>query len=60
MKQDQQALTPKHAAATLQFLQRAQLTGAEMPAYVEVFNVLSTIAQADTAEAIAETTDADV
>ncbi len=50
MTQDQQALSPKHAQAALQFLQRAQLTGAEMPAYVEVFNALSAAAQAGAAE----------
>lgn len=40
------------AKATLQFLARTQLQGAEMPAYVEIFNVLSAVAQseADTAD----------
>lgn len=49
-------ITPKQAATILQFLQRTQLQGAEMPAYVDLFNTLSAIvakAQGDTA-AVAE------
>lgn len=36
-------VSPKQAAAILQFLQRTQMQGAEMPAYVDVFNTLSGI-----------------
>jgi len=39
-------ISAKHAAAILQFLQRTQLQGAEMPAYVEIFNILSGIVAA--------------
>ncbi len=41
------AISPELARVTLQFLQRASLQGAEMPAYVEVFNCLSAVAQQD-------------
>ncbi len=37
-------VTPKQAVAILQFLQRTQMQGAEMPAYVDIFNTLSAIA----------------
>jgi len=40
------AVSPKQAAAILQFLQRTQMQGAEMPAYVDVFNTLSAIVAA--------------
>lgn len=39
-------VSPKQAAAILQFLQRTQMQGAEMPAYVDVFNALSAIVAA--------------
>ncbi|WP_262689792.1 hypothetical protein [Kordiimonas aestuarii] len=45
MSKDQPALSAKHATIILQFLQRTQLQGAEMPAFVEVCNSLSTIAK---------------
>ena len=38
------AVSAKQAAAILQFLQRTQMQGAEMPAYVDIFNTLSGIA----------------
>ena len=37
-------LSAKQAQATLQFLQRTQMQGAEMPAYVDLFNTLTAIA----------------
>lgn len=40
------AISAKQAAAILQFLQRTQMQGAEMPAYVDIFNTLSGIAAA--------------
>jgi len=39
-------ISAKQAAAILQFLQRAQMQGAEMPVYVDVFNTLSGIVAA--------------
>lgn len=39
-------VSPKQAAAILQFLQRTQMQGAEMPAYVDIFNTLSAIVAA--------------
>jgi len=39
-------ISAKQAAAVLQFLQRAQMQGAEMPVYVDVFNTLSGIVAA--------------
>ncbi|UTW59978.1 hypothetical protein KFE96_06640 [Kordiimonas sp. SCSIO 12603] len=36
-------INPKQAAVILQLLQRTQMQGAEMPAYVDVFNTLSAI-----------------
>jgi len=39
-------VSPKQAAAILQFLQRTQMQGAEMPAYVDIFNTLSGIVAA--------------
>ena len=39
----EQNITTKQAEIILQFLQRAQMQGAEMPAYVDVFNRLSGI-----------------
>ena len=45
------SLNAKQAKVILQFLQRTQLQGAEMPAYVDAFNCLSVIAQQDEAEA---------
>ena len=44
-------ITAQQAAALLQFMQRAQLQGAEMPAYVDVFNTLSKIVADAQAEA---------
>lgn len=38
------------AKAILQFLQRTQMQGAEMPAYVDIFNCLSAIAGQDTSQ----------
>ncbi len=38
------SLTADQAKTTLYFLQRANLQGSEMPAYVDVFNTLSSIA----------------
>lgn len=46
-------ITPKQATAILQFLQRTQMQGAEMPVYVDVFNVLSSIAASASHEAVA-------
>lgn len=43
---DTTTLSPKQAAATLQFLQRTQMQGAEMPVYVDIFNTLSAIVAA--------------
>lgn len=43
-------ITAKQAAVILQFLQRTQMQGAEMPAYVDVFNVLSAIAATEPQE----------
>lgn len=40
-------LSADQAKACLQFLQRAQLQGAEMPAFVSIFNSLSAIVSAD-------------
>ena len=37
-------LTSKQAAIALQFLQRTQMQGAEMPAYVDLFNTLTALA----------------
>lgn len=39
-------VSPQQAAAILQFLQRTQMQGAEMPAYVDIFNTLSAIVAA--------------
>ncbi len=39
-------ITSEQAKIILQFLQRTQLSGSEMPAYVAVFNGLTAIAQA--------------
>ncbi|MBL4791008.1 MAG: hypothetical protein JKY60_18825 [Kordiimonadaceae bacterium] len=36
-------ISAKQAATILQFLQRTQMQGAEMPAYVDLFNTLSGI-----------------
>ncbi|WP_262694475.1 hypothetical protein [Kordiimonas aquimaris] len=44
------ALTSKQAQIILQFLQRTQLQGAEMAAYVDAFNALSVIAKASSAD----------
>lgn len=44
-------ITAKQAAAVLQFLQRTQMQGAEMPVYVDVFNTLSGIVAAAQSEA---------
>lgn len=38
-------LTSEQARVVLQFLQRTQLQGSEMAAYVDVFNALSSVAQ---------------
>ncbi len=43
-KNQKNSLTADHAKAILQFLQRTQMQGAEMPVYVDLFNVLSAIA----------------
>ncbi len=51
MTQSIPKLNAKQAAATLQFLSRTQMQGAEMPAYVDIFNVLSAIVSAEGAEA---------
>lgn len=45
-KANNTVLSPKQAAATLQFLQRTQMQGAEMPVYVDIFNTLSAIVAA--------------
>jgi hypothetical protein len=37
-------MTPELARAALQFLQRTQLQGGEVPAFVEVVNALNAIA----------------
>jgi len=47
MTEQMNSLTSKQAAVVLQFLQRTQMQGAEMPAYVDVFNVLTAIAGKD-------------
>ncbi|MEX0299203.1 MAG: hypothetical protein AB3N28_09040 [Kordiimonas sp.] len=39
-------VSPQQASAILQFLQRTQMQGAEMPAYVSIFNTLSAIVAA--------------
>jgi len=39
------SLTAKQAMAAVQFLQRADLKGAEVPAFVEVMQALSALAQ---------------
>lgn len=36
-------VSPQQASAILQFLQRTHMQGAEMPAYVDIFNTLSAI-----------------
>ncbi|WP_286828753.1 MULTISPECIES: hypothetical protein [Kordiimonas] len=51
MTQPVPTLNAKQAAATLQFLSRTQMQGAEMPAYVDIFNVLSAIVSAEGAPA---------
>lgn len=51
MTQSIPTLNAKQAAATLQFLARTQMQGAEMPAYVDIFNVLSAIVSAEGAQA---------
>lgn len=51
MTQSIPTLNAKQAAATLQFLSRTQMQGAEMPAYVDIFNMLSAIVSAEGAEA---------
>ncbi len=38
-------MTPEQAKNAIQFLARAQMTGAEVPAYVEVIQALTVIAQ---------------
>lgn len=61
MTNSQPTLTADQAKATLQFLARTQMQGAEMPAYVDVFNVLTAIAKAEASpprEAATESTDA--
>ncbi|MFC3051647.1 hypothetical protein [Kordiimonas pumila] len=40
-------LSAKQAKTIIQFLQRTQLQGAEMPAYVDAFNALSAIAASE-------------
>lgn len=42
--QNAPSLSPDQAKAILQFLQRTQMQGAEMPVYVDLFNTLSAIA----------------
>lgn len=39
-------LSADQAKATLQFLARSQMQGAEMPVYVDIFNTLTAIAAA--------------
>jgi len=46
-------ISAKQAATALQFLQRAQMQGAEMPAYVDVFNQLSAIVATAQGEGVA-------
>ena len=46
-KNQNESLSNNQAKAILQFLQRTQMQGAEMPVYVDVFNTLSAIAGAD-------------
>jgi hypothetical protein len=43
-------ISAKQAAALLQFLQRTQMQGAEMPVYVDVFNSLSAIAATENSQ----------
>ncbi len=45
-KTQKDSLSADQAKAILQFLQRTQMQGAEMPVYVDLFNVLSAIAAA--------------
>lgn len=45
-KTQKDSLSADQAKAILQFLQRTQMQGAEMPVYVDLFNVLSAIAGA--------------
>ena len=47
-------VSSQQASAILQFLQRTQMQGAEMPAYVDVFNTLSAIVAAAPAETLAD------
>ncbi|MBL4837963.1 MAG: hypothetical protein JKY34_10340 [Kordiimonadaceae bacterium] len=47
-------VSAQQASAILQFLQRTQMQGAEMPAYVDVFNTLSAIVAAAPAETLAD------
>lgn len=49
MANSQPTLTADQAKATLQFLARTQMQGAEMPAYVDIFNVLTAIIEAEEA-----------
>ena len=49
--EQQPGISAKQAAAILQFLQRTQMQGAEMPAYVDVFNTLSGIVSTAQGEA---------
>lgn len=53
-EQSTATITAKQAEVMLQFLQRTQMQGAEMPAYVDIFNTLSGIAGAAKSEASPE------
>lgn len=44
MTETSDTLTQDQAKIVLQFLQRTNLQGSEMPAYVDVFNVLTSLA----------------
>lgn len=51
--QNLSGLSPEQAQVILQFLQRAQLQGSEMAAYVDVFNALSVVAKTTSASEVA-------
>ncbi|WP_417451287.1 hypothetical protein [Kordiimonas sp.] len=45
MSKDEPALSAKQVSIILQFLQRTQLQGTEVPAFIDVFNSLSAAAK---------------
>jgi len=57
-EQTQANITVKQAEVILQFLQRTQMQGAEMPAYVDIFNTLSGIVGTVKSEASASADEA--